>query len=770
MLKLMSEGEVSPNNYYGHMLMFTSMPMAVIDSSQFRFSFLNEEFSKFFPEIAVTDTFDTHFSLPAGLSPAVFLTQLKSEAGNIWLAVTSKGVDRQEFSFIFSANKNELNEVESILIMSSTYKQPKAPLENPFQNFAEQLENPILILKGDELKLEVANSALLTLWNVNKDAIGKSILEILPEVKEQGFLDLLVNVYKNGETHYGIESEFYFKRPNGDTDLHFFNFIYQPYREANDEITGVLIIASDVTSQVNAKRKLDISESNFRNVILQAPVAMCILKGRSYEVEIANERMFEIWGRKSKEVTGKPIFEALPEARGQGLEDLLNSVINTGKAFIANERPVDLPRKNGLETRYLNFVYEPFVEGDGKVTGIIAVAVDVTEQILIRQKIQLAEESARLAIKSADLGTYEINYTTNEMITSERFREIWNIDHATTDRLAYASCIHPDDLQVRDEAHKKSLESGTVDYEARVQCAGDKFTWVKIKGKVIYNSEGKPEKLLGVIQDISEQKQYAELLSQKIDLSTKKLLEANERLKKSNEELEQFAYVTSHDLQEPLRKIQFFTSVALQQHEMPESLHRNIEKANASAKRMTDLIRGLLDYSKLSEKTSHFETIDLNLVAANVLSDFELLIQQKNAHVEKDHLPTITAIPLQMNQLFYNLIGNALKFTKKNTAPQITISCSEATENLIKAFPQLNPLKNYFVIKIADNGIGFSQEYADKIFTIFQRLNERSVYAGYGIGLAICKRIVENHEGVIFAEGIPKEGAGFTFLLPSKNF
>jgi signal transduction histidine kinase len=242
-----------------------------------------------------------------------------------------------------------------------------------------------------------------------------------------------------------------------------------------------------------------------------------------------------------------------------------------------------------------------------------------------------------------------------------------------------------------------------------------------------------------------------------------------EELKRSNEELEQFAYVASHDLQEPLRKIRVFNDLLIGKMAPENELRKYIDKVDESAKRMSGLIHSLLEYSRLSKSGSRFESVDLNGVLNNVLADYELLISQKRADIQRDSLPTITAIPLQMNQLLFNLIGNALKFTKRDIAPIITIKCETISKERKAQFSQLRPLQEYVQITIRDNGIGFNQEYANQIFTIFQRLNDRSVYGGYGIGLALCKRVVDNHQGIIYAEGTPKQGACFTVILPYKS-
>jgi PAS domain S-box-containing protein len=422
-----------------------------------------------------------------------------------------------------------------------------------------------------------------------------------------------------------------------------------------------------------------------------------------------------------------------------------------------------------METVYLNFVYEALHDEEGKINGIIAVATDVTEQVLARHKIEYAEESATLAIESGDLGTYEVNLLNDEMITSPRFKAIWGVDEQAPDRASLASMIHQDDLPVRDRAHKKANETGKLHYEARVLCNDGNYKWVKINGKVLFDEKHRPKRLLGVIQDITEQKTFAEELSKQVEDQTRDLIEANERLERSNEDLEQFAYVASHDLQEPLRKIKFFNSLVLENEDLADESRRYIEKVSHAAERMAGLIRDLLESSRLSQKNFQFERTDLNVIFNNILSDFELLISQKNGKVEAGMLPTLDAIPLQMNQLFYNLIGNALKFSKRGVPPIIKVSANKLTSERIKGFPELNIENEYFEIKFSDNGMGFNQQYADKIFTIFQRLNEKSVYGGYGIGLALCRKIINNHSGIIYAEGRPGEGATFIFILPCKQ-
>ncbi|GAA4412904.1 hypothetical protein GCM10023187_40590 [Nibrella viscosa] len=243
---------------------------------------------------------------------------------------------------------------------------------------------------------------------------------------------------------------------------------------------------------------------------------------------------------------------------------------------------------------------------------------------------------------------------------------------------------------------------------------------------------------------------------------------SNKELRRSNDELKQFAYVASHDLQEPLRKIRMFSNMISANLEPDHSLRSYLDKIDNSTVRMTGLIKSLLDYSRLSGTSfsTRFERVDLNVILQNVLADYEVTISQKHATVYSEALPTLEAIPIQMNQLFFNLIGNALKFVRKDVSPVITVKVQNVSDERKASFDQLQKDRSYVAISVQDNGIGFNQEYASKIFTIFQRLNDRSLFDGYGIGLALCKKVVDTHNGIIYAEGKPKEGATFTCILP----
>jgi PAS domain S-box-containing protein len=384
-----------------------------------------------------------------------------------------------------------------------------------------------------------------------------------------------------------------------------------------------------------ARRKIEESERNFRNTILGAPVAICIFKGPQFVVEIANERMFELWGKTPAEMLRKPVFEGLPEGRNQGYEELLTHIYTTGETHIAQELPARLPRKGVIEQHYIDVLYEPERGANGEITGIIAVAILVTEQVKARRQI--------------------------EQVVAERTR----------------------DLAERTDA----------------------------------------------------------------------LAEANKNLERSNAELSQFAHIASHDLQEPIRKVVTYASMLQDSPvNMGEQAKQYIQKIATASRRMQVLIRDILTYSELSRRSPAFEPVNLQTIVGEMQIEFELLIEQKNARLQYHDLPTIDAIPLQMTQLFSNLISNALKYSSADRPPLITITSCIRDQQVH--------------IEIHDNGIGFDQQYADHIFSIFQRLHRKTEYSGTGIGLAMCKRIAQNHQGDITATSEPGQGATFHITFP----
>ncbi|ASZ13372.1 response regulator [Chitinophaga pendula] len=271
-------------------------------------------------------------------------------------------------------------------------------------------------------------------------------------------------------------------------------------------------------------------------------------------------------------------------------------------------------------------------------------------------------------------------------------------------------------------------------------------------------------KWVGTFTDIAYQKQANEILEQRVEERTRELQEMNHALEVSNHDLQQFASVASHDLKEPLRKIQLFGAILRDKHlvQDPDAL-QYMDRIVSSSERMTRLISDLLNFSRLSAHHD-FERTDLNLIITDILADLELSIHDATAEVIVDQLPHIDAVPGQIRQAFQNIISNALKFRRPGVKPVIHISATLIAEKAIDSLPACDG--RYCRILIADNGIGFNEKYLSKIFTLFQRLHSKEEYEGTGIGLAIAKKVVEKHQGLITASSREHEGATFVIVLP----
>ncbi|WP_264538011.1 CheR family methyltransferase [Flavobacterium sp. N1736] len=364
------------------------------------------------------------------------------------------------------------------------------------------------------------------------------------------------------------------------------------------------------------------------------------------------------------------------------------------------------------------------------------------------------------------------------------FSKKYNIDKdEATGKLIYEIQNHLfDNVPMRSMLEKVLPEKIQLDdYQISVNLLPYGESIMLLNARQVTNETSKEQLILLAIEDITERRiteKRLQVLSDGFEANvqerTADLLSANTELELSvknlhgaNVQLQEYAYVASHDLQEPLRKILMFISRLLGMDEkISDEALILLDKISKSSTRMNTLIKDLLTYSYLNNPDNHFVKTDLNVIVADILIDFELLIEDNKVEIKLGKLPIVTAVALQMNQLFYNLISNALKFCKNDDSIcKIDISSRKLTIPQIKKYPSLDPKIEYYKIVIKDNGIGFNKQYKDKIFTIFQRLHNNEVYSGTGIGLSIGKKIVENHKGLIFSKAEENIGAEFHIIL-----
>ncbi|MCW3110895.1 MAG: signal transduction histidine kinase with CheB and CheR [Segetibacter sp.] len=338
--------------------------------------------------------------------------------------------------------------------------------------------------------------------------------------------------------------------------------------------------------------------------------------------------------------------------------------------------------------------------------------------------------------------------------------------------IGWTEGIYKDDLDIVLSTYHSSFgEKKPFNIEYRMKRYDGAYRWILNSAVPTYDANGAFSGYTGSCIEIHTKKLLNEELEKRVLERTHELQEANVNLERSNSDLAQFAYVASHDLQEPLRKIITFSTRLKERflNLIPQQGKDYIEKISFSSERMRNLIDDLLNFSRITRFEKKFVKTDLNKVVKDVLSDFDLLIQEKNAVLKINKMPVVEAVPFQMNQLFNNLLSNALKFASRSSVPTISIKCRRLTAEDLKNYNQLEKTNQYYEITFSDNGIGFSQEFADQIFIIFQRLNDKEDYPGTGIGLALCRKIVRNHGGEIIAKSEEGKGTTFYIILPVKQ-
>lgn len=629
---------------------------------------------------------------------------------------------------------------------------------------------PTSIYQGEDMIIRFANAGMLAVWGKDASVIGKPLMEALPELEGQPFLELLQEVWRSGKPYSVTEAPARLM-VDGEEKLDYFNYEYKALTDENNETWCILNTALNVTAQrkfleeiqLKEKKEHDLNEemaatleeltaSNeelsvsiselaysrkyIRTIIEQAPVGIAMLKGPDHIIEIANPGILKIWGRREEDVIGLPHEKARPEMLGQPVNTWLKNVYKTGTPKINKEFTVKLREGEGLREAIVNSIYQPIISEDGSISGILVILEEITQQVLERRNNENDQQMLALAIDAGELATFYYQPETN-LFSGNALLKTWfglSADEQLDLSFAIASII-PEDRGRVVEAITNSLSKnsdGHYSIEYRIQNNADKkIRLLQANGRVFYNSHGDPLSLNGTLRDITEQK-------------------------KEEQRKDDFMGIISHELKTPLTSLKAYLQL-LQRKADPEQPKQvtMLEKSVRQVDYMNNMINGFLNVSRLDSGQMYIEktVFDFQLLLSEIEHEVLSTNHTRNFVFKASGAQLIRADRDKISQVLHNLIGNAIKYSPVQTTIIVDY---------------LTTADHRFRVNVYDFGIGLSVEDQERIFERYYRvkdINSRTT-AGFGIGLYLCKEIIELHDGTIEVKSSPAEGTVFSFSIP----
>jgi PAS domain S-box-containing protein len=639
-----------------------------------------------------------------------------------------------------------------------------AQSEKAFRNLVIDSPIAMAIFRGKDHIIEMANNAMMkTIWQKKKkETIGKTILEVFPELLEQKYPELLDQVILNKKVVREIESLAYVK-VNGELKKFYLDYQYTPLLEKEGEASGVMVTVNDVTSKVEARKKVEDAEERARLAVEIAEIATWDVNIATQEL-IYSENLATIFGHdKTSKITRPQIRNQVHSDDQQILEQAYKVALKTS-IYKYEARVV----KPDLSISWIKAHGKIFFDEKKQPIKMLGTIMDITDEKNNQQTLMESEQKFRLLADSMPQHIWTSDPMGNLNYFNQSVYTYSGIPVEEIDKKGWLQIVHPEDREENVNAWMEAVKTGN-DFllQHRFRRFDSEYRWQLSRAIAQKDSEGKIQMWVGTSTDIQDQKDFTSKLEKEVQERTAQLELKNKDLINMNIELQSFAYISSHDLQEPLRKIQTFASRLsdLDEQNISANAKTYLSRIEVAAKRMQTLIQDLLEYSRTNSAERIFVKSNLDDIAEEIKSDFLERIEEKNAQLIFHPLGEATIISFQFRQLLHNLIGNALKFSRKDSTPIIEIKAKRIKGNRIKH--EVNyPDKMYYHLKISDNGIGFDAEYKDRIFEVFKRLNTEAEFAGTGIGLAIVKKIVENHKGIITASGKKNKGATFDIYIP----
>ncbi len=623
-----------------------------------------------------------------------------------------------------------------------------AESENRFRTILEA-EPECIKLLGPDGELLMMNPAGLAMIEADNEAqvLGKSVLGIILPEQSAAFSALTKNVFKgeSGKLVFEIEG---LKGTRRWMETH-----AVPMKNEQGDIISLLGITRDITERKKAEESVRHSEEKNR-LIMNSALDAIICIDVNGNVIFWNPQAEKIFGWLQNEIMGQKLSDyIIPVNLRTRHDNGMNHYMKTGEAKLINSIvelsainkkgdifPVELtviPIKQGVEEFFCAFIR------------------DITERKKAEVSILQSNERFEKVTQATNDAIWDWDIVNDNLYRGNGFNTLFGYDVNKNIQAEnfWQDKFHSEDLSLIKESLQKVIEDPTATHwqqEYRITKNAGKTATVIDRGIIIRSHTGKAIRMVGAMTDITYRKEYEDSLKQ----LNESLEQHAQELAASNKELEQFAYVASHDLQEPLRMVTSFLSQLEKKYgdTIDDKGKQYIYFAVDGAKRMRQIILDLLEFSRVGRLENEAEQVNINELVTDVISLYTIQIQESNASIEVENLPVINTHKTPLSQVFQNLIGNALKYRHNEKAPLIKISCNETP--------------GYWMFSIKDNGIGIDKEYFEKIFIIFQRLHNKEQYTGTGIGLAVVKKIINNLDGKIWVESEEGKGTVFYFTLP----
>jgi PAS domain S-box-containing protein len=636
-------------------------------------------------------------------------------------------------------------------------------------NFFHQVPAMLAILKGPQHVFEFVNPSFRELIG-GQNPINLPAREVVPEANRQRYFEILDKVYQTGVPYTGREMPLLIERGKDLVQV-FITFICQALKNTSGETTGILMFCYDVSEQVRTRNQLQEAENRSRLAIEAARMGTFDWDLQNQEF-ISSERLVEIFGyQDATRISHQDLIDRFHPQDKPIRDEAVNNSFTSGS--LKYEVRIIWPDKS---IHWINVYGKIFTDDARNILRMYGTVVDITPQKIALEEIKESEAKFRLLANAMPQLIWTTDKNGNLIYFNQAVYDYSGLGFEELKTRGWLSIVHPDELKENIKKWLESVKTGNeFIIEHRFRNYKGEYRWQLSRAIPQKDNQGNIQMWIGTSTDIQEQKHFMQELERNVFERTQSLNYTNLALKQTVSELEQtnvelasFNYIASHDLQEPLRKIIAFSKriEEVEKDGLTTASKDYFQRIINAASRMQNLIDAFLSYSQTSYIRAEFERLDLNKVLNDVKNDFAEKIEQEKITLESQSLPVLTGIPLQINQLFTNLIGNAIKYLRGNVDHKIEVLAEEVAGKDLP-FEGVDTGQPYWKISIRDNGIGFDQIYENQIFEPFQRLHSRQEYAGTGIGLAICKKIMRNHKGFITATGHIGSGATFSMYFPT---